>query len=198
MDEIIRKKKPVRKWVDIPIDPEVTGELAVKENQLSDAENRLNRERMKAKTSTGKSLAEGSSIQEIEKEIERLEAELEALWEQSQDSIQRFWFEDIGKKAYDDLVSAHRPTAEQKQEWKDEGGEGVLAYNINTFPPALLAAAAISPTMTTEQADKIFEEWGNWEVIRLFNTAQAACAGISTVPKSRRSLTDTDSTPTSD
>lgn len=200
IEEIMRRKKPVRKWVDVPLDSEVADALSAKEQELANAEQALQRERTRSQAveQIGKSLAEGSKIQEKLKRVEDLEAELDRLWEESEASIVRFWFQDIGKKKYDDLISEHPPTPEQKKEWEDEGGEGKLAYNTETFPPALLSKASLDPKISLEYANQIFEEWGNWEVIRLYRTAEAACAGISTVPKSRRSLADTDLTTTSD
>lgn len=199
MEEILRKKQPVRKSVDIPIIPSVADDMARKEAEIETAESQLARERQKMVAGMGKSLAEGGKVADLVRKIETLEEELEDLWVQALEdgAIQTFWFQDIGKKRYDDLVTAHPPTPEQKKDWEKDGGEGVLAYNTETFPPALMALSAISPTMTNEQANKICDDWGTWEVIRLFQTCQAACAGVSTVPKSRRSLNDTDETASS-
>lgn len=200
IDEIMRRKKPMKKSVDIPLDPDVAQLLADKEDEIEKAEQALNRERTKASTARemGRSLADGSQIQDLAKKIEDLEREYDELWESGKESIVTFWFQDIGKKAYDDLVNEHPPTDEQVKNWKDEGGEGRLAYNTETFPVALLAAASHEPKITPEKAQQIFDEWGNWEVIRLYRTAEAACMGATTVPKSRRSLTDTVETQTSD
>lgn len=197
IEEIMRLKKPHTVSVEISLDPEIAQAMWEAEQEIEDLEKRLNRERARARSQTGKSLADGSELQEIQKQIEAAEGRLEALWDDAEGSIAEFVFQDIGRKRYDDLVSEHPPTAEEKRQWEAEGGEGKLAYSTESFPPALISATAIKPEIDLATATKICDEWGNGEVYKLMNAAQASCVGISSVPKSRRSLTDTVETPTS-
>ena len=192
--EIRRKKKPVQRSVDIPLDSTVTSLLTEKEEEIERLNELVERERNRTRDQVGKSLAQGGKTQEYLKQIEVLEAQLDQLWEDAQDVIATFTFQDIGRKAYDDLITDHPPTKEQIKEWEDEGGEGKLGYNTVTFPPALMSVTSVSPKLTYDEAEEIYNEWGNFEVIRLFNAAQAACVGVSKIPKSRRSLIDTDET----
>lgn len=71
----------------------------------------------------------------------------------------------IGSKAYDVLVGMHPPTAEQKKEG--------AAYNPDSFGPALIAACALEPQMTPNEAKELWEseEWSRGEVMELFVAA---------------------------
>lgn len=191
MGEILALKQPNRKSVDIPLNSEIAQQISDKETLIEQKRVLLDRERNRERTGVGKSLAESSKISQLTRAIEELEDEIDTLWEANQDTIATFTFQDIGRKKYDDLTTAHPPTKEQQKDWEEEGGEGKLGYNPDTFVPALISVTAISPAISLDEATKICEEWGNYEVIRLFNAALAACVGTAAVPKSRRSLTDT-------
>lgn len=191
ISEIMRLKKPNRRIAEIPLDSEITNKLSQLETDLDRTLTLLERERSRSRDQVGKSLAEGGKTIELQKKVDQIEAEMEKLWGEAEGSIVKFVFQDIGRKKYDDLVTAHPPTKEQIKEWEEEGGEGRLAYNVSSLPPALMAATAVDPEMTVEEATRIFDEWGNFEVTRLFAAAQAACIGVSSLPKSRRSQTDT-------
>ena len=68
----------------------------------------------------------------------------------------------IGSKSYDDLLAANPPTSEQKRDSQ--------TYNAETFAPALIAACAVSPAMTLEQATEIWTstEWSRGELTELY------------------------------
>lgn len=68
----------------------------------------------------------------------------------------------IGSKAYDDLLSSFPPTAEQKKDG--------AAYDVDSFAPALIAACAVTPALTVEQATQIWtsNEWSRGELTELF------------------------------
>lgn len=175
--EIRRRKKPNRVSCQIPLDPEIS-------RQISEKERELERERNRVKRNVGKSLAEANPTT-------KLEEELEALWDQAEGAIATFWFQDCGRKKYDDLVTEHPPTKEQRDEWKEGGGEGNLAYDPNTFVPALIALTAVDPVISLEEANEICDEWSTGDVTTLFNSAISACIVQAPVPLSRRSQTDT-------
>jgi len=68
----------------------------------------------------------------------------------------------IGSKAYDDLLAAHPPTPAQKREG--------ITYNSDTFAPALIAASAVTPALTLDQATQIWtsNDWSRGELTELF------------------------------
>lgn len=71
----------------------------------------------------------------------------------------------IGSRAYDDMLSAHPPTREQRK----DGG----TYNIDTFAPQLLSECLVSPELTLEQATELWgsPEWSRGELLDLFFAA---------------------------
>lgn len=182
MEEIVRLKKPNRKEAPILLDSELSAEITKKQQEIE----ALDR---KVKSSRGKSLADTTG-----KELLTLSEELEALLDKAEESTVIFTFQDIGRKKYDDLVRDHPPTDDQKKEFKEQGGNGVLAYNPETFPQALMSKTCIQPIMTLEEAEKICEEWSEGDIETLFFTAIAACKERTSVPLSKRGI---ETTPTS-
>ena len=167
ISDILREKKPNSKTVDIILDSDLANEIQLKEAELSQMRIRK-----------GRSLADG---------IGPLETELDALYEQAADIAVTFIFTDIGRKVFDALVLAHPPTKEQKDRMAEMGG-GVLDFNIDTLPPALLALTASDPEMTLEEATEIFDTWGSGEAEILFSTALLVCKERATVPLSKSGI----------
>lgn len=69
---------------------------------------------------------------------------------------QRWAFRRLSARAYEALIRAHPPTAEQKA----AGGQGMFAptFNPDTFVPALVAAALVEPRLTAEQVAALWED----------------------------------------
>lgn len=65
-------------------------------------------------------------------------------------------FRALPRRAYRDLLDAH-PSTEEGTDW-----------NMETFPPALIAACSIDPVFTVEQATEMWEEWESGELGRMF------------------------------
>jgi hypothetical protein len=84
----------------------------------------------------------------------------------------------LPRREYRDLLDEHPPIT--------EGAD----WNHDTFPPALIAACAVEPTVTVEQAVKAWDEWEAGEMGRLFLTCfqlNEQTAGVSfTSPGSGR------------
>jgi len=93
-----------------------------------------------------------------------------------------FVFKSIGRGLYTDLIRKHQPTDEQQQDAAEIGQR--LGWNPDTFPPALMALAAVEPTGTDESwwARK-YDEWGIGQITRIWNTCLAAQGGVVEVPK---------------
>lgn len=169
------------------LDPEMSKLISNKEMEI---------ERAKARDSqtkrAGKSLADGSDIAKMEKELEELN-------ERAGDYMVEFTFQDIGMKRYDDLVTSCPPSKEQKERWKEEGGEGSLAYDPDEFVPRLIAQCSFQPKITVEEAFELMndEQWGLSDITRMFNAAQTACLAGAPIPLSRSSRTGTGATPSS-
>lgn len=82
-------------------------------------------------------------------------------------------FRAVGRKAYDQLVRDHPPTEEQLAEKRDPGTP-TPAWNLDTFPVALIAASCVEPAMTVEEAQTIWDEWNGGEIADLWMAALRA------------------------
>lgn len=89
----------------------------------------------------------------------------------------------ISATEYDDLVTQNPPTAKQLQD-----APGGVAFNMDTFAPALIAAVSHSPKLTYAQAEKLYNapDWSGGEVSTLFWNAQKVCNQGLDVPFNER------------
>ncbi len=92
-----------------------------------------------------------------------------------------FVFKSIGRVEWDNLVITHPPTEENKEI------EKTAAWNLDTFPPALIALSCQDPVMTLEQATALWEndDWSGNELTRLFSTAWAVNQEQPSIPFDR-------------
>lgn len=129
-------------------------------------------------------LAPGIAEQIVTKREQLLAAEVE------------FVFQDIGRKAFTDMVRAHPATKEQ-QDLLADGGQR-LEWNPDTFPPALLAASCVSPADTSQAWwDRKYEEWSVGQLNRLWRACLQAQQGVMEIPKARRAYSITGASATS-
>lgn len=72
-------------------------------------------------------------------------------------------FQALGAKDYDDLVAEFPPTKKDK----DDGG----VWDSEKFPPALIAASCLEPSLTREQAQQLWEspDWSRGELYDIFS-----------------------------
>jgi hypothetical protein len=162
--DILAEKKPNTRTVDIILDSDLANEILLKEQEKEQLRSRK-----------GRSLADG---------IGPIETELDALYEKAADTAVTFVFEDIGRKVFDALVLEHPPTKAQKEQIAELGG-GILEYNIETFPPALIAAAASDPEMDLDDAVEIFDTWSSGDAEILFTVALLVCKERTSIPLSK-------------
>ncbi len=91
-----------------------------------------------------------------------------------------FTFGSLTRVEYRDLLDKHKPTGEQRREFREaQKLAGIpshrrleLSYNVDTYPPALIAACAVDPAMTEVEATELWNVLGNGEAAALFDTAQ--------------------------
>lgn len=76
-----------------------------------------------------------------------------------------FLFVAIRPRAFDDLMTEHQPTEKQIQNAMESGQERP-PYNVDTFPPALLAAVCREPRLSVEDWTPFFDDeaWGRGEI----------------------------------
>lgn len=172
MGEILRLKQPNQRSCHILLDSSLSHRIDEKARAIELLERKGNR--------LGSSLADPTT-----QELDQLNDELEALETEAAEYTVEFTFQDIGRRAYDDLLKEHRPTEEEKKEYKDAGGEGILAYSTSTFPPTLVSVCSFTPKITQKEAEEIFEEWSEGDLELLFMTALTTCKEPTSLPKSR-------------
>jgi len=85
-------------------------------------------------------------------------------------------FRAISAVEMDRLREKHPPTTEQKAR--------NLGVNVNTYPPALVAATLIEPELSYEEAKEIWESeaWSAGELDNLFTLASALCTAGFDIP----------------
>lgn len=86
-----------------------------------------------------------------------------------------FRFKGLGAKTYSDLIAANM-APEDKREESHEG------LDWSTYPTALIAACAIDPVMTVEQAEKLSEAVTNRQWDDMFQTALACNRSQVSIP----------------
>lgn len=122
-----------------------------------------------------------TETQKRREELNELLAEAEEAEEAAADLIVPFVFRSMGREAFEDLVSAHKPTRKQKDDYRQELiARGVpaneeLPYDPDTFPPALIAACLASPKLTEDEAKELWDDpaWSQAELSLLLQAAQA-------------------------
>lgn len=178
LQDILDSKKKHERGVEVMLDSALAASIREHEGRLEKLQRR--------KKNKDHDLADKAST-----EIGIVEADLEELWDEAEGLAITFTFRDIGRKPFDDLVLAHPATPDQKKRVEELGG-GMLEYNVDTFPPALMAATAINPEMTLEEATEIFNDWGAGDVEALFATALMVCRERTSIPLSKRDIAQTD------
>jgi hypothetical protein len=176
MTEILRLKKPNTRKCVILLDSSLTHQMDEVDREIS----KLQREVERSRSTT---LADST-----QKKIDELLTQYELLEDEYEELSVEFTFQDIGRRVYDELVRENRPTEEEKKEYKDAGGEGVLPYSTESFPPLLVHKTAISPKIPLDDAKLMFEQWAEGDLETLFTTALLVCKEPTSLPKSRAGI----------
>lgn len=163
LDHLLSRKRPVRKTVTVVLDPE----LAEDHEEASRAV-RVAEVRAEARPSDTEAQAQLWEAQEALRQVEvRLTDE---------EAVASFTFRSIGRAAYDALVDRFPATAEQRQKAKAQGildAGGVLGWNPETFPPALVAACLVEPKLSEDEVAAVWasEDWNQAELQTLLGAA---------------------------
>lgn len=82
----------------------------------------------------------------------------------------------LSSKEFDDLVAAHPPTPKQQRDG--------MAYNPDTFGPALVAAVCIDPILSVDDAKALINspDWSAGEAGTLTGEAMRLCQTGAGVP----------------
>lgn len=181
ISEIIRRKKPNTRSCYILLDSALAHEIQELQDEIDTLEKRVKFGRTRTDSLADTTLSRLDSLRE----------QLEAKEQEAEEFLVKFKFQDIGRKAYDELVRDNRASEDEKKEYKDAGGEGVLQYSTSSFPPKLVSAACIQPKIGEGEAFQIFDEWSEGDLELLFTTALLACKEPTSLPKSRAGIAKT-------
>lgn len=154
----LRKKKPMERLVPIYLDDEPV-------NHYNDVAQRCERARMRHDASRKKDGDDGSAA-----EYKRLQAELEDARAALEEVTVHVRFRSIGREAYEKLVRDHPATEQQEKEAQEQFGQSA-PFNHETFAPALIAASAVEPQITVDEAAGYFQEWNDAEFAELYQGA---------------------------
>lgn len=87
-----------------------------------------------------------------------------------------FLFRSIGAREWELLVSKHKPTNAQRAEG--------MAFNTDTFPPALLSRVCVDPAMSEEDWLEIWTspDWNRGEISDFYQQAVNLCTEGFNIP----------------
>jgi hypothetical protein len=111
-----------------------------------------------------------------DKEVSRLRRAIADIEKRIAESERTFWFHGVGYRAWQDLKRKYPPTKEQREQ------QG-LDLNLETFVVPAIAASAVQPEMSLEQANSLAEILPEGEIQKLFRAVLQA-NGETLVPKS--------------
>lgn len=108
-------------------------------------------------------------------EAPRIQAELDDIEQEIHEAAVPFRFRAMPRREYRELLEEHKDPS------------GAKRWNEDTFPPALIAACAVDPEMTLEQATTVYDEWDDNQASVLFAAAFMVNEGESKIPFTVRS-----------
>ena len=160
-DHLIGKKKPLQRTIPIVLDPDLAEdyEIARKDRDMLQARHDLRPDDM-----------------EVAAKLEQAETRVRDVEEQLTETEGVVWmtFKGIGRARFDALQEAHPPTAEQQLKAKQQlGTDDRLAWNPETFPPALVAASLVEPKLSEVEVQRLWtsDDWNQAELTTLVQTA---------------------------
>ncbi len=156
IQEILKAKVPHREVAWVLLDGELEAEHGV---LLDDLE--------KAKALDEK-VTDPNTAPLIEKKIEAIEGKI-------RESRVPFTFEAVGREVYGKLLDEYKPREDNEE---DEA----IGFNIDEFPPRLLALGSVDPKMELEHARSIWNDWSDAETTLLLMMAVKANRQTVDVP----------------
>lgn len=163
---VASRKKPRTQTVTIILDPDLEDALVAAREHQDAAQRRADANPANA--------AAAADLAEANEQLAAAEAAARA------ESI-TYRFKALGRQAFEDLRAEYPPTKAQRDEYKAKAlGMGLAAFQVgdlghnpDTFPPVLIAASCVSPAMTVEEAQAMWDsdDWSAAELGELFGAA---------------------------
>jgi len=183
VSDLLAARKPRSKTVRLVLDGGSTVALDLLKNELS---NLKLQERVNGRDETL-----GSQIPLKERQILELEAEI-------MKSAVEFTFHAIGRGRLEELKAKFPPTAEQWDVYREQAAANPLMAAVPRFDPEgmaaeFLAACAVDPVMTVEEAGALWDGLSDGEAAQLWEAAWTVNAEAATVPLSATGIDGTGS-----
>lgn len=178
LDFLSAKPKPWR-IVDIHGDLDAVNDLTAAEKALGDAE-------LRARTDP----THGAEVTKAKAEVDKARRRVE-------ETTMQLLVAGIGKHAKEELVNLHPPRDEDHQSARDStGNENARAeYNLDTYPPALIAASLVEPKLSADEVAQLLAGWTDGEYLTLWMAAIQVNADSSLVGLGKgRGLNDSNGT----
>lgn len=163
MDHLRSRKKPNFVPVTIVLDPE-------KAEEFSSCRYLMEAAKLAMKGDPGD--------EELVTAYTEAQAAFKAKKTELEDDLAEFKFRSIGRKKYDKIVNDHPASNKQIEKEKSEAARFGVApefssWNGDTFPPALLHAAAVNSELTIDDWNEIWnsDEWSHIELTALMGAA---------------------------
>lgn len=164
-EQVRARKRPARASVLIVLDPDA-----------ADAIDRAEGEVNAARLGLSFAVSGTDAHREAQARLDRAEWALTEAKDAARPATTEFVFEALSRPFYDELIDQHPASDEQKANAKREG-RMPPNYNVDSFPPALVAATLVSPKMTLDDAKELWSDpnWSPAELVDLFAAARDVC-----------------------
>lgn len=182
-------KKPHIQWVDIVNDDELAetyeealAALNTREQALQASAPRRLAAARNAMSATISPEDEARELAAVTTADDLILDDLRAALEDAQAALHaattRYKFRALGRAAWEELKSRHEPTDEDHANAQEATGkeDARADYHMESLAPELVQIACVSPRLTAEQVDEIFngDTWNDAEIALLFQTALIA------------------------
>lgn len=145
---VFERKKPQRRTVPLLLEPDLRDEYDELEKVVGKAERE----------------AANSNDRAVQLSADKLRAELDAKAAEIDDATETFIFQALGRERYQELYEDAQPPSEA-----DEAAG--LDFKSEDFVAKLIQASCVEPTLTLSDAERIYRDWSDAEVVILFNGA---------------------------
>ncbi len=178
---LVRGKRPYTLSLRLCMDSMLTEEQAKLEVERAGLDRRMKQAQLRK--------LETPELAGLVEKIDAVDTRLDELAVEIEDQTVEFVFRAIPREIYAKMVREMPPTAEQIAEAKEiveasgqpEAG-AKLNVNPDTFPPALVQRALVSPKLTVDEVNAMWGDdspWNTLELTVLFQTAQRASQSIA-------------------
>jgi len=162
ISDILKAKRPNTQKAWVLLDPSLRERMDIALDVLAEAEKDVDRKGGR------KALA---AAEELLSDVEGIVA----------DSRVQFVFQSIGREAYSTLLDENKPR-------EDDDDDQDLGFNVDTFPPRLLALSCVNPIMDLEQATALWNDWSDSETTILLTKAVVANKELVDIPFTRSGI----------